>query len=378
MTRESLRLPELDGLRGLAALSVFFSHVLGFIPGNENFFVQRTPLHILWDGAAGVALFFVLSGYVLALPFVGTQQRRVQPISFIVKRIFRLYPAYWCALCFALLLRFWVLSHNHLGLFSSWANSLWTVPITTGLLVRQFLMVAPGINTHGIDPVIWTLVIEMKVSLIFPAVIFLIQRTTRAWYAVTILAGLVLVSPLLHSLDVLPVFVAGGYLAKYDATVRKWLAQRSLPFKVIVLLIALGIYGAPSILNASQFNSGFLTTNGFLITSVGAAILVVLVLGWRPLTSLTASRPVHFLGAVSYSFYLLHLPILLFVASTLYPYTHSVFLCMIVAFPFTLTLSKLSYTWIEMPTVRLGRNVARRMGTKHDVNSLQTSPIAAE
>jgi peptidoglycan/LPS O-acetylase OafA/YrhL len=113
------RLPELDGLRGLAALTVFFSHVIGLFPGHEAFRVQKTPLHILWDGNAAVVFFFLLSGYVLALPFVDAGRRAIRPASFIIKRLFRLYPAYWCGLALALVFRAYVIQHDHLYLLSS-------------------------------------------------------------------------------------------------------------------------------------------------------------------------------------------------------------------------------------------------------------------
>lgn len=60
--------PELDGLRGLAALMVFFSHAMGLLyPTPLITYLQSSPFRILWDGAAAVDFFFVLSGFVLTL-----------------------------------------------------------------------------------------------------------------------------------------------------------------------------------------------------------------------------------------------------------------------------------------------------------------------
>ena len=75
-TRPSVRLTELDSLRGLAALSVVFAHYLHVFPvGGEvdrmAHVATRTPLYLAYAGHEAVILFFLLSGFVLALPFLG-------------------------------------------------------------------------------------------------------------------------------------------------------------------------------------------------------------------------------------------------------------------------------------------------------------------
>lgn len=369
----SPRLAELDGLRGLAALTVFFSHTVGLFPGHDSFVVQKTPLHILWDGNAAVMFFFLLSGYVLALPFVDARRRKIRPVGFIVKRLFRLYPAYWCALTMALFLRALVLQHYHLDLVSSWAQGLWQIPLDYRLILHQFLMLVPNITTQGIDPVIWSLVIEMKISLIFPAFIFLVQRTTRRRYALLILMGLAVVSPLLRSFMFLPIFVAGSYLAKYRDGIQPWIQSRNTAFKVLALVCGLGLYGLTTMLS---LNDRWNAAN--LITAFGAAILLLLSLNWLPLSRFTTSMPVHFLGDVSYSFYLLHLPILLTVTSLFYPSWRSILLCALCALILSLIVSRLMYDWVEMPMIRHGRNLANLLQTRGGEPALEARTTSTE
>jgi hypothetical protein len=85
MDKPSGRLPSLDGLRGVAALIVVVHHTLLTVPslsvayfldgpaavrGSKAWWLSWTPLHLIWAGGEAVIVFFVLSGFVLALPYV--------------------------------------------------------------------------------------------------------------------------------------------------------------------------------------------------------------------------------------------------------------------------------------------------------------------
>src|SRR5260370_9382622 len=111
-----MRLRELASLGGLAALAVSFGHVVMLVrvgvAGTALTLLAFTPLHGLWDGHRAVLFFFVLSGFVLAVPFFcGT----VSPIAFVVKRAVRIYPAYWIAVVVSIG-AFWLFGIPHLNL----------------------------------------------------------------------------------------------------------------------------------------------------------------------------------------------------------------------------------------------------------------------
>jgi peptidoglycan/LPS O-acetylase OafA/YrhL len=75
------RFGELDSLRGLAALSVLIGHCLVVFPHLSGSYpgqgwelwawntLRSTPLSVVWAGNEAVILFFILSGFVLSLPF---------------------------------------------------------------------------------------------------------------------------------------------------------------------------------------------------------------------------------------------------------------------------------------------------------------------
>ena len=355
-----MRSAELDGLRGLAALAVFFSHLVGLVADTGNWAVRPSPWHVLWDGRTAVMLFFVLSGYVLTLPYTGSRARLLEPVSFWVRRITRLYPAYWFALALSLLLRALVLDNNHLAMLNDGAASIWAEPLNAKILLRQFVMVAPGVDSNGLDPVIWSLIVEMKASLLFPAIVWVVRRTPHWALAVVLLAALYFpgANPQGHAtitlLGSLQFFLGGSYLARYRGTLRGWIGRRGLWGKVTLALAALLLYG-----NASFFGDrGRLTCT---LAGVGSALTILLFLELRPLARVATVGPSRFLGVVSYSFYLLHLPILLAVADWLYPATHSLLLCGAVALALMLAVSRLVWAQVEIPGQELGRRWAPRL-----------------
>lgn len=64
----SRRISELDSIRGLAALSVVLCQILNIFPPLPKI-LSYTPIRIFWEA---VVLFFVLSGFVLSIPFIRT------------------------------------------------------------------------------------------------------------------------------------------------------------------------------------------------------------------------------------------------------------------------------------------------------------------
>ncbi len=108
-----MRYIQFDALRGMAALSVLLSHFIGMMPVLPVWlkWLSGTPGHIIWDGAAAVNLFFVLSGFCVALPYMRQENPRpIAYISFLLRRFFRLYPAYAVALFLCILAKSFYIS----------------------------------------------------------------------------------------------------------------------------------------------------------------------------------------------------------------------------------------------------------------------------
>lgn len=104
----------LDGLRGLAALAVVLTH-----------------MQLLEVGHYAVMVFFVISGYCITASTMACYQKGFGFQTFIKRRLHRIYPPYFLALCFYLLTRVLKITlGGHNDLSSSWVNWLQNFTLT--------------------------------------------------------------------------------------------------------------------------------------------------------------------------------------------------------------------------------------------------------
>lgn len=173
---KSGEMPALTGLRGFAALWVLIYHAWSMAhPELITFNLAGIYFDItafFSFGWAGVQIFFVLSGFLLSLPFVRWQSgMRKRPIIkfFFLRRITRVFPAYYVQFFLILGMRWLVQGH---------------LPFDSSLIPHYLLMlfVPPplGIGTSTLNGVWWTLPIEFSFYLILPLLsIFLVWK--RYW-----------------------------------------------------------------------------------------------------------------------------------------------------------------------------------------------------
>ena len=160
--------PCFDGLRAIAALSVFGFHTAtalgstaGWAPGIVQDWLARL-------GGFGVAMFFVISGFLLYRPFVVAHFRGgtgPQLGKFWIRRFARIAPAYWLALTVTL---FVILPATR-------PDGLLDLSTYYGFVQNY----RSGYQLGGIV-VAWTLVIELSFYLVLPAIAWAIRGLCRA------------------------------------------------------------------------------------------------------------------------------------------------------------------------------------------------------
>ena len=142
-----MRLQQLDSLRGLAACSVVLCHATNVLPAvyddpRRLWWLTETPLALLRAGHAAVVFFFVLSGYVLVLPFL---KGPVSYPSFVVRRLCRIWIPYVTAMIAAVGCAMWFHPSPVSGL-SHWANRPIGVHLAPQMEIPSMLVHHPSLK----------------------------------------------------------------------------------------------------------------------------------------------------------------------------------------------------------------------------------------
>ncbi len=348
---EYRRFSELDGLRGSAALIVFFSHFIGFYYETiqvRN--IQSSWLRILWDGSAAVNLFFVLSGFVLSLSVLKSKNTYFR---YLIKRVFRIYPAYYASIIFCFLL-FMFFNHSNLKGLSTWAQSFWISNIGLLDVIKHIALVFP-FDTRLINPVIWSLAVEVKMSLFIPLIMYFF-RENRSYFLIFLLGSLIYILSIFSAkFYYLPEFFMGLVAYIKIKEISFFLSNIHKLFKFGLLVFSILFFGNRYICPLIAEHSEILSVH---LSGIGSALLIVLTINSDLLKKIFNLKTVQFLGKISYSFYLLHLPVLLICCSILYPYLNSLLLCGICALAFSFFLSYLTYMYIELKMILVGNKLA--------------------
>jgi len=291
-------IPELDGLRCVAVAMVIFFHLNGYMMEKNGWATELpwlTP--IFGNGYFGVEVFFVISGYIILLPFVpqpGAGRKRPDLLVFYVRRMVRIWPPYAIAMTIFLVslsLRKGGIGQYLPGYFASLGylhNLLFGMP-------SRIVVVA------------WTLEIEVQFYLLAPllAMVFLIKKKWLRWLAIGIAIAVTSLLAFRFQLGrnvllYLPYFLCGLLLA--DLSVSEGAIKRS----VAADLIALGLVLALGWSVATQGATGIWVPVLLMMTIAavchGTFLSRCLSHGW-----------VRAVGGMCFSVYLLHYPVIAFV-----------------------------------------------------------------
>jgi peptidoglycan/LPS O-acetylase OafA/YrhL len=366
-----LRYVELDSLRGLAALMVVFQHlqllwetdthaarssaILGFLLGLTRPF-----------GSEAVILFFVLSGFVLSLPAVNGKPQSYP--AFLIRRIFRIYIPYLAAIAASVAGAFWL--HGVATTKSRWFSGCWSEPVSWRL-VLQYVVFVGVFETQQFDSPIWSLVHEMRISLIFPLLCEFVLRLKSKWSFV-IAGGLTIsalvvekrpfhVNPLMaDSLHYAGIFVLGIFLARERNMLGIWFRSRNGLTKGLLGIWFLWLYRFAAPLLVAHIGvvlPNFLFFISQWLTALGAGGLIIISLNSVAWKHVLMWRPIHFLGQISYSLYLWHFVVLLYCIHLFYGKVPLwAILCLVSVL--SVFVSWLSYRWIEIPSMNLGRRLS--------------------
>jgi peptidoglycan/LPS O-acetylase OafA/YrhL len=316
----------LTGLRGIAAFWVFLFHFPPLHPADRAALASTgagQSLQTVMDmGFAGVYLFFVLSGFLLAQPFASAAlQGRHRPAlrRYFKRRVLRVFPAYWAQLIIILAAGAWFVTWRELSPGELLGHAL------------MFLNIGPQ-PVEAMVSVWWTLPVEFSFYLLLPLVA-VFMRAGRWW--LLMLAGL--------AINLAYLAWASGHFG--DSVYRSFLAVVQLPGTLMFFLlgstaamlsvriqrgkIARPSAGAADVLflagaagsflwltqailpNITEFYIGHWTlfAHPLVLGVLFSAMVMGLFSGSRTGGWLCANPVVYFTGLVSYSLYLWHFPV---------------------------------------------------------------------
>jgi len=293
---QRIRMPFIDGLRGLAAVAVLLPHAIGLFYFSVKNPISQLMIRVSEYGHYGVEVFFVISGFVIAYSLKNTVMTGKNWGKFILRRSIRLDPPYWVAIAFTCGLYFLgtVVTKKPLELPSG------------AKLLAHVLYLQDILQLGQINVAFWTLCIEFQFYCAF-AVLFWAglrltkqqpQRTTAYLSSGVFLLSLLWPSRLIR-------FASGNYWLTEHAYIflagaLTWWAlsgrvRKLFWYLAILFLILLFCW----------------RQDGRVFITVSVAVLLFWAGQKNRLFTWLNINVCQLYGRISYSFYLVHIPICL-------------------------------------------------------------------
>jgi peptidoglycan/LPS O-acetylase OafA/YrhL len=301
------RVPELDSLRGLAAIGIILFHYT---------YPSRAHDLVFYTGAASLELFFVLSGFLITSIIITNCENEKFLSNFYVRRGLRIYPIYYL-LIFGLVVIRW---------FRPEIYSLRGLPyyLTYTQHVQRYWsgqeppMIYPLSHT-------WSLAVEEQFYIIWPVLIRLLGRRMVIPLSVVFIASALAARAYGFSPQILigrsDGFAMGSLLAALLAE------ARARPAAAWAYRLALALTGflALSYLTWGMVLTGqkpFDTGNALAIYNISvinafvlAVVGLVVCYAGHPFLGVLRTGPLCYVGKISYGLYLYHLPLMVFLTT---------------------------------------------------------------
>lgn len=356
------RLPALDGMRGVAAFVVLLHHLSLVARPHLNtvrvgdiwWWLDQTPLKLATLGTEAVLIFFTLSGLVVALP---TLRPLFSWRQYYVSRLLRLYLPVWGALAVAALLIAFIPRQGEVVTDEAWITQTNAASVTVAQLLSEASLWRAS---YDIDNVLWSLRWEVVFSLALPAFLALALLLRRLWLLATVLTcALMVIGRVteISALEYLPVFFLGTLMAVHLRELRRWAVDRGRAFWAVLIACALLLLTLSYLLRFAVPTDS--RGNALLmgLAGIGAGALILAALGAPRLAAMLSTPIPRWLGRVSFSLYLLHVPVIASLTFLLgdahWP------LVAALGVPLCLILAWLFFRLVERPSHRLAKRVGR-------------------
>jgi peptidoglycan/LPS O-acetylase OafA/YrhL len=373
------RIPELDGLRGIAIAMVLLWHLFFAVidaPMHSPLAYLQAAGRLAWTG---VDLFFVLSGFLIGGILLDHRAASNYFQIFYTRRFFRIVPLYMLCVGIGYVLMALIQQGALPGVrFLAAVEPLPWVPHI--FFLQNFWMAARG--TGGLLVITWSLAVEEQFYLTLPAVV----RSVRPARLLQFVCGVILAAPLIRVIlfyawpghpwaqftllpcraDTLMLGVLGAITIR-SPRCRSWLVANRTALRSVLLFLAAGLlFFAKLSFDPLQFG---MQMAGYTWIAVFYVCVLLYVLSNRQswTSRLVSWPPLRWLGTLAYGLYLSHMLVAWAIFGFLYSHHPRVAdlasagasaLALLV----TVILCQVSWVYFEKPLLKLGHHIDYEFG----------------
>ena len=363
----------LDGLRGVAVLLVVLAHASQKRLLAENF---------KFSGELGVIVFFVLSGFLITHLLLEERTRtgQISLTKFYVRRTLRIWPLYFAVLgVYIFVLPLLFDPNNFRSIYEADSLSDHYYLLSYPLFLQNYLLSGSDFHYNGLR-VFWSLAVEEHFYLFWP----LLLVALRGRWLVPSLVGIMTATISLRALTLLGVLPSTGVPIDH-------MTHTALDGLAAGCLVACCYHTWPGVLKALSRHRWFYLLGwalllflvwaslkqlpffptlpeveyyGMTLAALASAVIVACAVGGAGLTHpILCSRPLAYVGKVSYGVYLLH-PIVLICAFEAAKYLgllHGAgyFVATVAYLAIVIAVAGLSFKFFEAPILRFKERFAR-------------------
>lgn len=350
-----MRILTIQYVRGMAALLVVIAHNSAFL---GKFWVNHIP------GALGVDIFFIVSGFIMT--FI-TRQVPERADTFLIKRFFRIWPPLFLV---------WLASF----VFVYHERTIGQMLCVLYFCLQNYSSEGPVFGYSPLGPP-WTLSYEVMFYAVFALSMSLSYRYRSCLCALIFIAAMVGFQLFYNGSFNISSQVSPGMVVSHW-----WQGWIKIASNTVVFEFIAGMFLAELMVNGKISDSRFIRAVAWSALVFAFAFVIItgpqvfgMSGGFWPALTIMASvitlschkktinlRVLSFLGDISYSLYLVHYPVMLFIrnafpSSALRNENPAVFLLSVVV---SIGIASVIFRLVEIPSVQLGKKITRNISLK--------------
>lgn len=382
------RIPELDGIRGIAIFMVLVFHyvvcqIQTDAQGPGAYIAQA--LAFTWSG---VDLFFVLSGFLIGGILLDNRQSPTYFKTFYIRRVCRIFPLYFMWLAPFLLIVHLIPAFSNPGEHPvGWLFNQSIPGWSYATFTQNFVMADRGTFGANWLGITWSLAVEEQFYIVLPFVIYFLPRRILP----SVLVFCVAAAPILRTIffyhdpngwlacyaympcraDALLLGVLSALLVRQEFFARNIALYR----KIFYAALAISFSGTLYMLYRGWSNgSAAMSTYGYSVLAIMYASLLLIAItephGLIPY--ITRNSYLRRLGMIAYGVYVFHQGVNGLVHAALLrqpPQIGFNIPVTLIALAATITLAYISWTWFEKPFIRFGHSYLYKSARKRPIQA---------